>query len=71
MSAVESWRGASSAAIHNPLCRRMLEFVIVKEVYAKKDLRRGLEGAEQLLTQGAAFALVRDIFLLPPVLFIG
>ncbi len=33
----------------------------------RRGLGRGSEGAEQLLTQLVAFALVRNIFLLPPV----
>jgi hypothetical protein len=36
----------------------------------RRALRRELEGAQQLLNQLGAFALVIHIFLLPPVLFI-
>ncbi len=51
VSAVGSWRGAPSAALHISLCWKMLgvnlEPVVIKEFNA----------AEQMLTQRAAFAL--------------
>jgi hypothetical protein len=44
---------------------------VIKQFHPqRRGLRRDLEGAQQLLNQLAAFALVINVYLLPPVWFI-